>query len=538
MEVITKKITLNDFKNYDPNVKLKCLDYEGSECWNQFPMDLIVTNDELAALKNIPHVKKINTDGKEYTVLRYYNIKKLSLFFNEYERLMTYYRLIEIKGVKKWVKCEKPESFTVFTSLPSVEEFECGTYIATNMLHEQYLKYTGGGLKEIEITIKDILCKYFNNCTNDTSLTYDTPYINIPLYVSDDITDCGEMLNDLQKWSPSRHYYEGDVVFYNDEYYVAKKNISSESFEKNDWELLNLKAPSSSEAMQEVYTESKLNYFISQRRTYDDNGNVLPFILEDTIDGELTCLIYKSGYVNYIEKTDGTYVDVLKKVEYHLDNQWKEMKENENNMYIIFMDNNIINSGNTKIDYTNIDSIRFTFIIDAQVQNNEIVEGTGVVYEETRYCNKKELTCKINRKEKTFNYIDIEPLSVFSKTNNLKKSYAKILNISVNDKFNVWEQGVVYNKGDVVFDYLTNSYYRSLINKNTTELGINKYWELLNFSHLFVNDKLFGTSYVDVDLPKISIDRGNYTAMERHYILGEINSFDDLEKYRNNMFKL
>lgn len=530
MEVITKKITLNDFKNYNPNVNLKCLDYEGSECWNQFPMDLIVTNDELAALKNIPHVKKINTDGKEYTVLRYYNIKKLFLFFEEYERLMTYYRLIEIKGVKKWVKCEKPESFTVFASLPLAEEFECGTYIATNMLHEQYLKYTGGGLKKIEKVIKEIFNKYF---TNDTSLTYDMPYINIPLYVSNDITDCGDMLNDLQKWSPSRHYYEGDVVFYNDEYYVAKKNISSESFEKKYWELLKLKAPSSSDVMKkEVYTESKLNYFISQRRTYDDNGNVLPFILE----GNTGFLIYKSGYVNYTEKTDGTYVDVLKDVEYHSGNQWNKMEKNENNnMYAIFKKNTINGS------YVDIDSIRFTFIIDAQVQNNEIVDGTGVAYEETRYCNKKQLTCKINGEEKTFNYIDIDPLSVFSKTNNLKKSYAKILNISVNDKFKIWEKGTKYFYREVVFDYLTNSYYKC-IKKGTmgTTDGLNNTlsWQLLNFSHLFVNDKLFGTSYVDVDLPKISIDRGNYTAMERHYILGEINSFDDLEKYRNNMFKL
>lgn len=528
MEVITKKITLNDFKNYNPNVNLKCLDYEGSECWKQFPMDLIVTNEYVK--NNLPIVKKVDENGNEYFVLRYYNIKKLFLFFEEYERSMVYYRVIEVKDKKRWSKCKKPNSFTIFTSLPPIEDYECGTYIATNILHEQYLKYTGGGNKRIEAAIKQIFDKYF---TNDTSLTYDTPYINIPLFISSDITDCGEMLNDLQKWLPSRQYYKGDVVFYNDEYYVAKNNTSSEIFKKNDWELLNLKAPSSSDVMQDVYTESKLNYFISQRRTYDDNGNVLPFILEDTIDGELTYLIYKSGYVNYIEKTDGIYVDVLKNVKYHSNNQWNEMEKNKNNMYTIFRNNNIINSG-----YTNIDSIRFTFIIDAQVQNDEIVEGTGVVYEETRYCNKKQLTCKINGEEKTFNYIDIDSLSVFSKTNNLKKSYAKILNISVNDKFNVWENGVDYNKGDIVFDYLTNSYYRSLVNHNTGVPGTPILWKLLDFSHLFVNDKLFGTSYVDVDLPKISIDRGNYTAMERHYILGEINSFDDLEKYRNNMFKL
>ena len=58
------------------------------------------------------------------------------------------------------------------------------------------------------------------------------------------------------------------------------------------------------------------------------------------------------------------------------------------------------------------------------------------------------------------------------------------------------------------------------------------------FNTSLSDDRLLGTSYVDVDLPKISVDRGTYTAMERHYILGEVNSFDDLEKYRNNIFKL
>jgi hypothetical protein len=91
--------------------------------------------------------------------------------------------------------------------------------------------------------------------------------------------------------------------------------------------------------------------------------------------------------------------------------------------------------------------------------------------------------------------------------------------------------------GDIVFDYITNAYYKC--KKRTASSPDNiKYWTPLCFSNLYVDDRIFGTSYVDVDLPNVTINRGNYTAMERHYILGEINSFDDLEKYRNNLFKL
>jgi hypothetical protein len=67
--------------------------------------------------------------------------------------------------------------------------------------------------------------------------------------------------------------------------------------------------------------------------------------------------------------------------------------------------------------------------------------------------------------------------------------------------------------------------------KNTNNVFC--YGGVLN-SNITTTDKI----YFDFDVPKITINRGNYAAMERHYILGEINSFDDLEKYRNNYFKL
>jgi hypothetical protein len=36
----------------------------------------------------------------------------------------------------------------------------------------------------------------------------------------------------------------------------------------------------------------------------------------------------------------------------------------------------------------------------------------------------------------------------------------------------------------------------------------------------------------------VSIDRGNATAFEKHLILGECNSFQDLLNYRNNIYNL
>lgn len=546
MEEIIKKITLIDFKNFNPNVNIKCLDEEESgNCWSKIPMDLIITNDILKTIK-IPFVKKIDDNGNEYTVLRYYDIKKLFLFFELYESLMEYYRLIEIKGVKRWHLCEKPNTFIVLATLPPVDDFECGAYIGVNPLYEEYLNYTNNGDEECKNAIKEMFETYFSN---DSSLSYDVPYINMPLYLSTDITDCGEMLNTLQKWTPLKQYYIGDIVFYENEYYVATNDSASNTFVKDNWDMLNLKKPTNSNLEQlgvEVYSESRLNYFLPQRRTYNINGEIMPFIYDDATKRGF--LLYKQGYTNYTEKEDGIFVDYLEKTEVRSNGEWVLLEpddEPDNETGFVLTTTRgmyeIINGKVLKLQYENVDAIKFTYIIDAQAKDGVLISGTGVKYEEVRSCYKSTITTNINGKEETYEYLFINDLSDFSKNKELKVSYAKILDVSLGDRFKIWERGTRYFYGEVVFDYLTDSYYKCIVkgNRGTTD-GLDKKssWQILNFSHLYVDDRLFGTSYVDVDLPKIPIDRGNYTAMERHYVLGEVNSFDDLEKYRNNLFKL
>lgn len=545
MEAILKKITLNDFKNYNPNVEIQCMDCDTSECWNKIPKDLIITDSILLENKTLPLVRKLNSNNEEYYVLRYYNLKKLYIFFDMYKRLMDYYRLIEVKGDKKWLKCSEPKSFDrslIFVTLPSVKDFECGTVIATNIYQETYLTYTGGGDAQIEQAIKDLFTKYF---TNDSSLTYDTPYINIPLYIYTDITDCGEMMNTLQKWEANKQYYVSDIVFYEGEYYVAKVNNSSHKFMIEDWEQLKLITPNSSNVESfEVYSESKLSYFKPQRKSYDIFGNALPFIANNK---SLT-LQYKHGYSNYEDTTNATFVDFLDKVEFNIDGQWVEIEpyhdENDynpeaNNMYVIATQGNNTIPYFFENQYSGVTEVKFTYFIDVQVKDGTLLKDeTGVKYEEIRGCYVEEEEFNITGTAKKYKYLKISDLSTYSEEKELIKPYAKITSLSTSDRFVCWEDGKTYFKNDIVYDYITDSYYKCITRNTNKTPDVRSDWEPLNFSNLFVNDKLFGTSYVDFDVPKVTINRGNYTAMERHYVLGEINSFDDLEKYRNNLFKL
>ena len=52
------------------------------------------------------------------------------------------------------------------------------------------------------------------------------------------------------------------------------------------------------------------------------------------------------------------------------------------------------------------------------------------------------------------------------------------------------------------------------------------------------DDILFGIDEIRAVENELEIDRGNYSVFENHYILGEVNTLEDLTNYRNNFFKL
>lgn len=505
MEVVTKKITLNDFKNYDPNVKLKCIN-NCEYCWNEMPMDLIVTEPKLTSVTQLPFVE---VDDKK--VLRYYNIKKLSYLIHLYEDSMIFHHLIKIKNNKKWVKCEKPSKFDdnlVFIKLPEVSEYDCGAYIATNKYKEEYDKYFKDVPKETIDLLKNLFANYFKNNISPTS--YSNPFINVPLFMSTSLNDCGDMLNELQRWEKNKIYYESDIVFHIDSYYVCKKDkVQEKKFnETNNWEKLNF--PTSNEDLdvspdndKEYYTESKLDIFLSQRKTHSDDGELMDFVVIK-YKGINVCLKYKGGYINRRTINNITYIDKLQSVEFgNGENVWTEIKYENislnadlNYYYVIYTDTLGFKEGISKSS-----EIKFTYLIGAQIDSNEeIVKDSGVKYEEIRKCSFVKNDYTIDGINNTYGFCKIEPLSVYSTENNLKKPYARLLSLKRDDNY----------------DKFTNTIFNTSLS----------------------DDRLLGTSYVDVDLPKISVDRGTYTAMERHYILGEVNSFDDLEKYRNNIFKL
>mgnify|MGYP003423971804 FL=1 len=402
-----------------------------------------------------------------------------------------------------------------------MSEYDCGAYIATNKYKEEYDKYFKDVPEKTIDLLKNLFENYFKNNISPTS--YSNPFINVPLFISTSLNDCGDMLNELQRWEKNKIYYKSDIVFHIDSYYVCdgaivkeKKFNETESWIRLDFPT-SINKDLSNEVDSEYYTESKLDIFLSQRKTYSDDGELMEFVVIK-YNGINVCLRYKGGYINRRTINNITYIDKLQSVEFgNGENVWTEIKyENISNnsdlnyYYVIYTD-----TLGFKIDISKITEIKFTYLIGVQIDSNEqIVKDSGVKYEEIRKCSFDKNDYIFDGINNTYGFCKIEPLSVYSKQNNLKKPYARLLSLKWDDNYD--------NYGK----FLDDNYGNDGIFTNTV------------FNTSFSDDRLLGTTYVDVDLPRISVDRGTYTAMERHYILGEVNSFDDLEKYRNNIFKL
>ena len=137
----------------------------------------------------------------------------------------------------------------------------------------------------------------------------------------------------------------------------------------------------------EYYTESKLDIFLSQRKTHSDDGELMDFVVIK-YKGINVCLKYKGGYMNRRTINNITYIDKLQSVEFgNGENVWTEIKYENislnadlNYYYVIYTDTLGFKEGISKSS-----EIKFTYLIGAQIDSNEeIVKDSGVKYEEIR----------------------------------------------------------------------------------------------------------------------------------------------------------
>ena len=62
--------------------------------------------------------------------------------------------------------------------------------------------------------------------------------------------------------------------------------------------------------------------------------------------------------------------------------------------------------------------------------------------------------------------------------------------------------------------------------------------EYISGGSYFRNDNLIGTTEVRLQSDNIDIERGVSAAYEAFNVLGEVNSVEDIEKYRNDWYRI
>lgn len=259
----------------------------------------------------------------------------------------------------------------------------------------------------------------------------------------------------------------------------------------------------------ETVTESLLLNVKRKKTSMDDSSNILPFIAhyidsaitgtrytKKILDTATTECFYMIGIANTTVNPNGAVTcDYLKSVKFTNDDGSEELTYTDvgyRNMPILCDD--------SFSDYT---KIIFTYYIGAELNRlSNLIPNTGVKYVEERSFTVKHMDAIIDK-------INCEDLPYF--------------NISEDYEFAKDENEDLANSGHGS-SFADVSLEEVQVGKTPfSDIGIVKD-EKINSVQDFSDD-------IDVD-----IERGIATSFERHNALGEINTMQDLEHYRNDFF--
>lgn len=272
-------------------------------------------------------------------------------------------------------------------------------------------------------------------------------------------------------------YQDGD----NDFKYLQRTKANDVKYQKNtnSWILNNLVKDFSG-----ITTESKIETLQAKKLTTTDNGVLLPGCIKDS---DIIDLINGQTVTNI--KLDLPYVE-----------RFVLNKDSLNSVYTGDFIKTMTFSG---------DYITFVYVIGAVFTNEQyldVVTDTGVEYEET-YRYYKNLSGSVETNDTLYgvsniiyyyDYIDFD----FSKIN------------LMNEIYNIEKEGNITQ----VKRFITGDVWK-------TDGSV------LN-TPLFKEDCLLSVSSEPITDINVTIDRGNATAFEKHLVLSECNSFDDIISYR------
>lgn len=594
MEIIRKTLNLETSKsrfngklpayanNLKPNESVDCSSEQYTD-WNKSPVNIVIPKS--SPLYQIADQIPLVRDMSNNLVLRFRTMIEKFCFLKDFANSSTFYKLCKHSENISWRKVDieffndwDGKYFSI--ELPDVSNYKIGDIICINKDIDIYSSTFR--IKDNTHRFDVDFYTFVLQLKQYGTKAYSEPFMNLPVYLEEEIIDNGVLTPYSDMWVAGKKYYLGEYVFHSENgtgsdiysyrlikggknedgnllydkvratgniYDIVKNeydtrntvgiskhykfittidDISDSLYDKENGNIIRKQILVSNEEDTPIFDfinvyytgyvnkstkltefdnsnsdywefvesfidspgdyeklivhgvcESKLNIFESKRKSYDQNGKTLPFVFDETsepdADGKYNAqIIYSKGLVI---TSDGQYC---------------------------YLEDPVINKEESKIT--------FTYYIGCEVEikngNGNIItqqiNGTGIKYVETFSYQYREY--ETYRQDKGI-YITI------------KYMYIDLTTGKYADNYDINNLGGKIRVADISFksDSLSNEVYlKTFLYKDEAT------------SHLISVNK-------DIDA---AIERGDYSAFERHNLLGEIKTFSDLKKYRNNYFKL
>lgn len=303
-----------------------------------------------------------------------------------------------------------------------------------------------------------------NKCIiNDNNKEYENDvFLNIPLLLTSKLVDLGQY-----------RVYDVDEIDEDTGDIINNRNVIDRSY-----------------TIVKTQGESKLKSLSRRKRSYDDDGNELPFII-DEIKNDNTIKysdIYKIGYIKNINIIDNNmYGDGIYSITTNKDGE-KEFT------YVL---GGLLHKNGKKIEIKEIPP----FDLNEDEYSNW--NGRGIWYRET-YPIEKNKTEKyiIDGIEKTFTY----------------------------DKIDFESKEITYTFDGIDFPR------KNYILCNDIRYKSDSYVANCTSDEIFRDEKMMNLKLPLKEFYDVTITRGTSAAFERHLQLTELKTWEDLESYRNGMF--
>ena len=359
------------------------------------------------------------------------------------------------------------------------------------------------------------------------------PYVDIPLTLSCDIEDLGIMFNDEQEWIAGNKYNIGDIVTYNDASYIATKEnngVYNTKYDEVYFDTLN--------GNNEIVLTNWLEYIETNPETIkwllNPGGEIKPFVIWENyidnmnlvenimIEGEAVSqlksfrttrkcytdngflldgvLPYKEGTTELIKNKNG-YVELLPPF---LDGV----------PFSVSTDDNGDKYGDVLYEITEEEGnvIRFRYVIGGKLnKDGDIVKP--IYNDKGEITNAKYLTGIHYNEAYLYSWQEVRD----EIDGNPVKMRYRLINFSLN-----------VDNGST-FPILSKVRYKAQdVWNNDAAITV----------PTFRKDYLIGMMEYPTEDVDIVIDRGLSHAFEKHLMLTETNTFNDLKNYKNNYFNL